>query len=87
MVTLDTTRPKQSLLSPLIHFHMHQVIPFVGGMLTGTRDAYVYLPETSEHFLLAEDLKAQIEAAGFRQAGFRRLMFGTVAIHWGEKRS
>jgi len=87
MVTLDTTRPKQSLLSPLIHFHMHQVIPFVGGMLTGARDAYVYLPETSEHFLPAEDLKAQIEAAGFRQAGFRRPMFGTVAIHWGEKRT
>lgn len=85
MVTLDTTRPKPSLLSPLIRFHMHQVIPFVGSLLTGQREAYVYLPETSEHFLLAEDLQTQIEAAGFRRAGFRRLMFGTVAIHWGEK--
>ncbi len=85
MVTLDTTRPRPSLFSPFIRFHMHKVIPFVGDLLTGSRDAYTYLPETSEHFLLAEDLLKRIQAAGFQQAAFRRLMFGTVAIHWGSK--
>jgi demethylmenaquinone methyltransferase/2-methoxy-6-polyprenyl-1,4-benzoquinol methylase len=84
-VALDTTRPRRSLLSPLIRFHMHHVIPFLGAALTGERDAYVYLPETSENFLLAEDLLARIGEAGFQQAGFRRLMFGTVAIHWAAK--
>lgn len=85
MVTLDTTRPKASILSPFIRFHMHRVIPFLGGLLTGDREAYVYLPETSEHFLLAEDLLARIQAAGFQHAAFRRLMFGTTAIHWAVK--
>jgi demethylmenaquinone methyltransferase/2-methoxy-6-polyprenyl-1,4-benzoquinol methylase len=85
MVTLDTTQPKTSVLSPFIRFHMHRVIPFLGGLLSHVRSAYVYLPETSEHFLRAEDLLARIEAAGFKQCGFRRLMFGTVAIHWGTK--
>lgn len=84
-VALDTTQPRRSLFSPFIHFHMHQVIPFLGGLLTGERDAYVYLPETSEHFLLAEDLLARIQAAGFQGAGFQRMMFGTTAIHWGDK--
>jgi demethylmenaquinone methyltransferase/2-methoxy-6-polyprenyl-1,4-benzoquinol methylase len=85
MAALDTTRPRPSLLSPLIRFHMHRVIPFLGGLLASSTEAYTYLPETSEHFLPAEDLVARIEAAGFCQAGFRRLMFGTVAIHWGTK--
>ncbi len=85
MVALDTTRPGKSLLSPFIRFHMHRVIPTLGGLLAGSRSAYTYLPETSENFLLAEDLLKQIEAAGFQQAGFRRLNFGTVAIHWGMK--
>ncbi len=84
-VALDTTRPRRNLLSPFIHFHMHHVIPFLGGLLTGQRAAYTYLPETSEHFLLAEDLLARLQAAGFQQTGFRRLNFGTVAIHWGNK--
>jgi len=84
-VALDTTRPGQHWLSPFIRFHMHTVIPFLGTLLTGQRDAYTYLPETSEGFLRAEELAARLEAAGFRAVGFRRLNFGTVAIHWGEK--
>lgn len=82
LVALDTTRPVKNLLSPLIHFHMNRVIPFLGGLLTGERAAYTYLPQTSQNFLAAEDLRARITAAGFREAGFRRLNFGTVAIHW-----
>lgn len=87
MVSLDTTRPQPSLFGPLIGFHMHQVIPFLGSLLTGSRDAYTYLPDTSERFLLAENLQAQLDAAGFCETGFRRLMFRTVAIHWGMKRN
>ncbi|MBE0697415.1 MAG: ubiquinone/menaquinone biosynthesis methyltransferase [Anaerolineaceae bacterium] len=85
LVALDTTRPKPSLFSPFIRFHMRQVIPFLGGLLTGSRDAYVYLPSTSENFLWAEDLKTKILAAGFEQALFKRLMFGTIAIHRAKK--
>jgi len=84
-VALDTTRPRRSLLSPFIHFHMHRVIPFLGTLLTGQRDAYTYLPDSSEAFLRAEDLAGRLTAAGFAGVGFRRLNFGTVAIHWGEK--
>ncbi len=85
LVALDTTRPPRSLLSPLIHFYMHTIIPFLGKMISGQADAYRYLPETSERFLPAETLQVQIAAAGFRQVEFRRLMFGTVAIHWARK--
>jgi demethylmenaquinone methyltransferase/2-methoxy-6-polyprenyl-1,4-benzoquinol methylase len=85
MVALDTTRPRPSLLSPFIRFHMRQVIPFLGGLLTGSRDAYTYLPTSSENFLPAEDLQACLTRSGFRQTGFQRLMFGTIAIHWGVK--
>jgi demethylmenaquinone methyltransferase/2-methoxy-6-polyprenyl-1,4-benzoquinol methylase len=85
LVALDTTRPRPSLFSPLIKFHMHQVIPFLGGLLTRSRDAYEYLPDTTENFLLAEDLQRHIEAAGFEKPAFRRLMFGTIAIHWALK--
>jgi demethylmenaquinone methyltransferase/2-methoxy-6-polyprenyl-1,4-benzoquinol methylase len=85
MVALDTTRPGKTLLSPFIRFHMMRVIPTLGTLITGQRDAYTYLPVSSENFLQAEDLLAKIEAAGFARAGFRRRMFGTVAVHWGEK--
>jgi demethylmenaquinone methyltransferase/2-methoxy-6-polyprenyl-1,4-benzoquinol methylase len=84
-VSLDTTRPRRSLLTPFIQFHMHRVIPMLGRLLSGHTDAYTYLPDSTEQFLLAEELAARLKEAGFRAVGFRRRMFGTVAIHWARK--
>ena len=64
---------------------MHKVIPFLGYLITGEKDAYVYLPDSSEAFLTAEDLAALLRNVGFREVGFERKMFGAVAIHWGVK--
>lgn len=85
IVILDTTRPKKNLLSSFIWFHMHVVIPTVGGLLSGTRDAYKYLPDTTENFVTAEKMSVLMAAVGFKKIGFERLMFGTIAIHWAEK--
>ena len=85
IVVLDTTRPKKNILSPFIKFHMHVIIPAIGGMLSGMRDAYEYLPDTTENFLTAEELSVRMVAVGFKRVQFKRLMFGTIAIHWGEK--
>jgi demethylmenaquinone methyltransferase/2-methoxy-6-polyprenyl-1,4-benzoquinol methylase len=84
-VSLDTTRPRRNLLSPFIQFHLHRVIPFLGTLITGQRDAYLYLPDSTENFLAAEALQARLETAGFKQVGFHRRMLGTIAIHWGNK--
>ncbi len=83
VVILDTTRPKPNLLTPVINIHMHRVIPALGKLLTGEGEAYTYLPDSTENFLSAEQLAARLQAAGFIQVGFRRLNFGTIAIHWG----
>ena len=85
IVILDTTRPKRNILSPLIWLHLHFVIPTIGGLLTGSRDAYRYLPDTTEGFVTAEELATRMAIAGFKKIDFQRFMFGTVAIHWGEK--
>jgi demethylmenaquinone methyltransferase/2-methoxy-6-polyprenyl-1,4-benzoquinol methylase len=85
LVSLDTTRPPVNLLLPIINLHLHLVIPTLGKLVTGEGDAYKYLPDSTEAFLGAEHLAGRMIAAGFREVGFRRVMFGTVAIHWGTK--
>jgi demethylmenaquinone methyltransferase / 2-methoxy-6-polyprenyl-1,4-benzoquinol methylase len=87
IVILDTTRPKKNFLSPFIWLHMHVVIPLLGRLLTGSDDAYRYLPETTEGFVTAENMASRMAAVGFKKVGYQRLMFGTIAIHWGEKSS
>jgi demethylmenaquinone methyltransferase/2-methoxy-6-polyprenyl-1,4-benzoquinol methylase len=85
IVILDTTRPPDNWTAPLIHLHFHYVIPTLGRLITGDGDAYTYLPESTENFLYAEQLAERMQAAGFRQVGFRRRMLATIAIHWGIK--
>ena len=85
IVCLDTTRPRKSLLAPLINVHLNVVIPAVGEIFAGEPDAYTYLPVSTEQFLDAEQLATRMLAVGFKRVGFRRLMFGTIAIHWGTK--
>jgi demethylmenaquinone methyltransferase/2-methoxy-6-polyprenyl-1,4-benzoquinol methylase len=64
---------------------MHAVIPLLGRLLTGSSEAYRYLPETTEGFVTAENMAARMASIGFKKINFQRLMFGTIAIHWGEK--
>jgi demethylmenaquinone methyltransferase/2-methoxy-6-polyprenyl-1,4-benzoquinol methylase len=85
IVVLDTTRPPQNLLAPFLRFHLNGVIPNLGRLVAGDADAYRYLPQTTHGFLLAEELAVRLVGSGFVRVGFRRLMFGTVAIHWGRR--
>src|SRR5271157_27387 len=85
IVILDTTRPKKNILSPFIWIHMHVIIPSLGTLISGMSDAYQYLPDSTEGFLSAEELAARMTDAGFKNVQFKRLMFGTIAIHWGDR--
>ncbi|MFO7585756.1 MAG: ubiquinone/menaquinone biosynthesis methyltransferase [Anaerolineales bacterium] len=85
IVILDTTRPRRNLLSPFIWIHLHIIIPTLGTLLSGQRDAYTYLPDSTEAFLSAEELAARMMGVGFREIGYKRLMFGTIAMHWAQK--
>ncbi|RME86572.1 MAG: ubiquinone/menaquinone biosynthesis methyltransferase [Anaerolineae bacterium] len=85
LVILDTTRPRAGVLQPLVRLYLRTIIPLLGALVAGLREDYDYLVTSTENFLRAEELAAHMAAAGFRRIGFRRLMFGTVAIHWGEK--
>lgn len=85
IVILDTTRPSKNILSPFIWMHMHVIIPVLGRLLTGVSEAYQYLPETTEGFVTAEELASRMAAVGFKKINYERFMFGTIAIHSGEK--
>ena len=85
LVCLDTTPPPRNLLRPFINFHLHVVIPFLGRVVAGASDAYTYLPDSTERFLTAEQLAERMSQAGFHDVHFRRLMFGTMALHSATK--
>jgi demethylmenaquinone methyltransferase / 2-methoxy-6-polyprenyl-1,4-benzoquinol methylase len=86
LVTLDTTPPPHNLLRPFIGVHLRYVIPLLGRFVTGQRDAYRYLPESTLGFKTADELAALMRTAGLEQVQYKRFMFGTMAVHWGQKK-
>jgi demethylmenaquinone methyltransferase / 2-methoxy-6-polyprenyl-1,4-benzoquinol methylase len=84
-VCLDTTPPTNRILQPFIRLYMRLAIPLIGSLVTGRLGAYQYLIKSSENFARTEKLAQDFQYAGFKQVGFKRIMFGTAAIHWGSK--
>jgi demethylmenaquinone methyltransferase / 2-methoxy-6-polyprenyl-1,4-benzoquinol methylase len=82
---LDTTKPSNHFLAPIIRFYMTHIIPFIGGLFTGNKKAYSYLNKSTESFLRAEELAACLAAAGFNKVAYQQFAFGMISVHWGEK--
>jgi len=85
VVCLDTTPPPANLLRPFLVFYLTQIIPLIGTILTGHRDAYTYLPNSTVGFKTPDALADIMREAGFKDVGYRRFMFNTIAVHWGTK--
>ena len=86
VVVLESSPPKDNLLKPFIGIHLNYVIPTLGRLVTGERDAYRYLPDSTQAFQGPEQLAETMRAAGFVDVSYQLFMFGTIGIHVGTKK-
>lgn len=85
VVILDTSPPPNNLLKPFIVAYLRYGIPTLGRLISGNSDAYQYLPESTQKFKTPDELAALMQQAGFVNVQYKLFMFGTMAVHWGEK--
>ncbi|CAN5288797.1 bifunctional demethylmenaquinone methyltransferase/2-methoxy-6-polyprenyl-1,4-benzoquinol methylase UbiE [soil metagenome] len=85
-VILEFTTPRLLVVRTFYHFYFHKVLPFVGGLISGHRTAYQYLPKSVAHFPAEPELANRMRAAGFTDVRWESLSFGIAAIHVGTKR-
>jgi demethylmenaquinone methyltransferase/2-methoxy-6-polyprenyl-1,4-benzoquinol methylase len=57
------------------------VLPLLGQIVAGDREAYTYLVESIRRFPQQSAVSAEIERAGFDQVRFRNLTGGVAALH------
>ncbi len=84
-VNLDVSKAPNRYWKRLFDLYFYRVVPWVGGLVGGSRAAYTYLPNSLTHHPNAEELRDRFTRAGFAQTGFARLMGGSIAIHYGIK--
>ena len=78
---LEMPRLERGALLPLIRLHFGRVVPLVGRLVSGHASAYRYLPVSVDHFLTEPEFSQALRRAGFKVAGVRLMMLGTVALH------
>ncbi len=81
LAILEFSTPPNALFRALYSFYSMRVLPWIGGLISGHREAYTYLPESVRKFPAAPELAREMEAAGFTRVQFRRYTFGVVALH------
>jgi demethylmenaquinone methyltransferase/2-methoxy-6-polyprenyl-1,4-benzoquinol methylase len=86
LAILEFSTPPNALLARLYRFYSRAILPAIGGMISGSKDAYTYLPESVRKFPDAEGLTNQMRDAGFVNVRFERMTAGIVALHLGERR-
>jgi len=84
-VNLDMSKAPNAAWKACFDLYFYRIVPRIGGLISGSRQAYTYLPNSLTHHPDAEALRDRFAAAGFENAGFVRLMGGSVAIHYGSK--
>ncbi|MBU1712516.1 MAG: ubiquinone/menaquinone biosynthesis methyltransferase [Proteobacteria bacterium] len=87
VVCLETSPPPRNLMRPFVLFHLKLIIPMLGLVFAGNRNAYRYLTETTEAFKTPEELSLIMRDAGLRDIRFKRFMFGTIAVLSGTRPS
>jgi demethylmenaquinone methyltransferase / 2-methoxy-6-polyprenyl-1,4-benzoquinol methylase len=81
---LEFSQPPNPAFRALYNFYSGRVLPLIGGALSGSREAYRYLPESVRRFPPPGELAEAMRQAGFATVHYELLTGGIVALHIGE---
>ena len=79
-VVLEFVRPPGGLVGRAYRLYLRNVLPAIGGALSGHPSAYRYLSDTVDSYRTPAELRAMAAAAGWTNIGFVALALGTVGI-------
>ena len=83
VVVLECGQPR-GLFGALYRFYSFRVMPFVGGLLSGNREAYAYLPRTSAAFPAGDNFVSLMKQSGaFSEYRAISLTFGVTWLYVG----
>jgi len=85
IAVLEFSTPPIPGFRTLFNFYFTQILPRIGGVVSGSRGAYEYLPDSVSKFPDQKHLADMMRQAGFRDVEFKNLTGGIAAIHTGFK--
>lgn len=85
LAILEFSHPPRIAMKAAYGLYSRVVLPLIGRVLSGSREAYTYLPDSIRKFPRADRLAAMMLQAGFTGSTFQLLTGGIAALHTGVK--
>jgi len=86
LVSLEFSQPPSRAFNRIHHLYIFGLLPLLGWLMSGNRDAYDYLPRSIEEFPSPVQIRQIMENLGLRNIEVCPLTFGTVTVHVGTKK-
>lgn len=85
VLILEFSLPKSKLFKVFYLFYFRNILPIVGGLISGDSYAYNYLNQSVETFPYGNDFCDVLMKNGFKNVKFYPLTFGIASIYQGDK--
>ncbi|MFN3871734.1 MAG: bifunctional demethylmenaquinone methyltransferase/2-methoxy-6-polyprenyl-1,4-benzoquinol methylase UbiE [Ignavibacterium sp.] len=82
---IEFRMPKNKIFAALYKFYFKKILPAIGGLISGNKSAYTYLPESVEEFDMKVDLIKLLQNSGFKRIDVYNFTFGIVQTLIAEK--
>jgi len=85
LVVLEFSAPAVPGFRKAFNFYFSNILPRIGGLVSGSRGAYEYLPDSVSKFPDQKRLAAMMRETGFDNVEYTNLTGGIAAIHTGTR--
>jgi demethylmenaquinone methyltransferase/2-methoxy-6-polyprenyl-1,4-benzoquinol methylase len=85
LAILEFSHPPGALMKTAYGLYSNVMLPVIGTVLSGSAEAYRYLPDSIRKFPDAEELGRMMREAGFAAVQYELLTGGIAALHIGTK--
>ncbi len=84
-IVLEFFKPDRFMAKAFHATYGRFVMPLLGGLVSGNRQAYKYLSESIQRYYLIDDYKQLMQDCGFRKVAYHHQMGGASTLIWGDK--
>ena len=85
VAVLEFSKPVIPGFRLLFNVYFTRVLPFLGGLISGSKGAYQYLPNSVTRFPDQEELSSLMSKVGLESVEYENLTGGIAALHTGKR--
>jgi demethylmenaquinone methyltransferase/2-methoxy-6-polyprenyl-1,4-benzoquinol methylase len=85
VAVLEFSKPVVPGFSLLFNVYFTRLLPFFGGLISGSKSAYQYLPDSVARFPDQKELSLLMRKVGLESVDYENLTGGIAALHTGKR--